>query len=1352
MKIRNYIQSRISSILKSQKSRKSPSISTQDGLEDKKLETLFDLSDPPDSDFNFFKDRCLQDTCTWILEDKTFLGWLHDTTLKPRVLWLRGKAGTGKSVLSSYVINHLVRQKFDCQYFFIRFGDSKKRSLSNLLRSLAFQIAKSSPSYRKRLFRLSDEGALLRKADAQTVWQRLFRDILFKVEFVTPMYWVIDGLDECDTPRRLIKMINELSTAVLPIRVMIVSRNQRDLATEFSRVDGQVQLDTITSDGRVEDFEKYVDRELDVPGSIPYRQMIAKKIVENALGNFLWVHLAVKRINACQTAAKRQQALEQLPPGMDKFFDRMSQSIADIEDEDNKQLASNILAWATCSLRDLTLIELLQALDMSASAMPDLQRSIEDLCAGFVTVDNSGNISLIHKTAKEYLVGSNQIRPFSIDREEANEMIFMRCMKSITTMGLRAKIRSGDAPEFLNYAVTCWFAHLGASSHQSEALLTTLMKFLKTNAILTWIQALASMGKVRVLIRASNYLTAYATKRKELEWDTMPRDRQITEREMIEDWAIDVVKIAGKFGSRLARFPESIYKLIPPFCPQESTVYKLFGAKEHRSMAISGLSTTVWDDSLARLQFGANIFVSVILAVGNCIATLVPSGTVLLFHSTTFEKVGLLNHGERISRMQRSASGTMLVTYGYKTSKVWDLLSRQQTLSVSNPESGPQALCLTFTDDDETLLLGGDDRVIRTLSLHENSPSWDIVVELGQEPIEGAIINSPSAMAISSDGKYVVLGYRAHPVSVWTIEGEHVGVRFRNGSENLSGRTLSTECWDVMWHPHASACQVLGLYEDGIIFRWSPIDEEYSELAANAGTMTISHDGNFLGTGDRAGRVKIYSTADLELIYQLRSKDSVLDLTFAPDASRFYDIRGQYANVWEPSALMRLSEQTERGSDSASEADSTMGPKSAISEVVAAKLDPITAVSSQPGGRLYCCGTEEGVTELFDVSKGGVCLIGKSTAFFTTEKIVWSDDGRLMAYAWSNTVMLKEVMLGEDKKSWQTESVIPKPIRLSGAANELLFNAESNKLLIHTMAGVDIISLGEKKVVTSRKFNWPKMKWINHPSNSTLLLAIAHDTIHVLDWDTLSDQRTFTFVTPNSDYFSEPLAVSDSTTPPTTPREINPSRRKSSHTTPRLWESKTVVERILVTLDKSHFLIQTSIPIGGDKNEKHLLLFDVAKLLIDQTDHSLSSAMEAQSLSSSKPVFPDGPGNANTPADADQTLPRIPLEPITLPPETASRINIPLSFISGSSRRERDRLIFLDHDDWLCSWRLSLPSDTARRPSAVESNLKVVQHYFLPGDWLSPDCVALATVMADGTLLIPRNGEVAVVKCESVGT
>lgn len=114
--------------------------------------------------------------------------------------------------------------------------------------------------------------------------------------------------------------------------------------------------------------------------------------------------------------------------------------------------------------------------------------------------------------------------------------------------------------------------------------------------------------------------------------------------------------------------------------------------------------------------------------------------------------------------------------------------------------------------------------------------------------------------------------------------------------------------------------------------------------------LIISQHRNFLASCDKSRRVSVYNTVGLKLLYKLRSKDCLFDFAFSLDASRFYDIRGQYANVWEPLALERFSEQTKRSSNNASDTDSTIAPKSIISEVVVTKLDLVTVVASQLHG------------------------------------------------------------------------------------------------------------------------------------------------------------------------------------------------------------------------------------------------------------------------------------------------------------------------------------------------------------------------------------------------------------------
>ena len=101
------------------------------------------MSEPPETDYMFFRDRWAPNTCAWILEEKAVIEWMNPQSGITRILWLHGPAANGKSVLSSFVIDHLVQNGMSCHYFFVRFGNHAKRSTTMLLRSLALQIAQA---------------------------------------------------------------------------------------------------------------------------------------------------------------------------------------------------------------------------------------------------------------------------------------------------------------------------------------------------------------------------------------------------------------------------------------------------------------------------------------------------------------------------------------------------------------------------------------------------------------------------------------------------------------------------------------------------------------------------------------------------------------------------------------------------------------------------------------------------------------------------------------------------------------------------------------------------------------------------------------------------------------------------------------------------------------------------------------------------------------------------------------------------------------------------------------------------------------------------------------------------------
>lgn len=64
----------------------------------------------------------------------------------------------------------------------------------------------------------------------------------------------------------------------------------------------------------------------------------------------------------------------------------------------------------------------------------------------------------------------------------------------------------------------------------------------------------------------------------------------------------------------------------------------------------------------------------------------------------------------------------------------------------------------------------------------------------------------------------------------------------------------------------------------------------------------------------------------------------------------------------------------------------------------------------------------------------------------------------------------------------------------------------------------------------------------------------------------------------------------------------------------------------------------------------------------------------------------------------------------------------------------QDQVVFIDHQFWLCTWAVE----------PVYSKHK--RHFFLPKDWLSPTALRLLVLNKQGTLMCPKNGEVAIVR------
>ena len=513
-----------------------------------------------------------------------------------------------------------------------------------------------------------------------------------------------------------------------------------------------------------------------------------------------------------------ESALQELPAGMNALYDRMATLVAE-NPTSTRALALTVLQCISCSFQTMTVAELSQAINDDISGVLDFQQSIVDLCGGFATIDNGGNVALVHQTAREYLLG-NEDGPFQVDHNTAHQQMFLSCMRCLMSTGLRGKVNRNSKPEFLDYSATWWSSHLLHTSLMHGQVAEVLVRFLTGHWVLTWIHVLAANGQIRKLVQASEHLSRYSAKWKKLDIVQGDPSTHIIQQQLLETWAVDCMKIVGKFGTSLRRNPECIYKLIPPFCPPNSAIYQQFGKAEIRSLMISGQSNENWDDSLARLSLGFGTYASSISAAGTQIAVLATSGVISIFDSSTFEEstVSPIQHGERVYRMELSTTGTLLVTYGFRTTKLWDVRTGKCKFSIQNIESRPRPLAMLITNNNTLLLVGTDDRQIRALDLTDSSPNWQHVAELEEPELDGHFLNSASYMAVNNDGSLVAVAYRGHPLSAWEIDGPvHIGHCWRQREELTRGQVI-----DAVWHPYNP--EVLGLYIEGVVFKWCPYE------------------------------------------------------------------------------------------------------------------------------------------------------------------------------------------------------------------------------------------------------------------------------------------------------------------------------------------------------------------------------------------------------------------------------------------------------------------------------------------------------------------------------------------------
>ena len=1284
----------------------------------RKVQSLLGVSNSPDEDLEALREHWARGTCAGTVSNETFKTWAYKSS-SSSILWMHGRPGSGKSVTASRIANALIESGHRCHCYFFKYEDATKRSPNAMLRSLAYQAARDIPSYRGKLTKLAHDRVSFEKAESRRIWHELFELILFKLNTQVPLFWIIDAVDESESINSVISILSGIHRSTMPIRIVLTGRPMPLISTALDRIASRAPVASLCIDNNTDDIRAYVEKEMDfMHGSSHLRKAITDQLVQRSEGNFLWVRLAVREISESHSQDDVERALEEIPNGMESLYGRMETSIARLSRQSEKTMARMIMIWAMYARRPLEVEELHRVLKAEFPTILDLRRTVNQICGQFVVVDANDRVCLVHQTARDYLIHASKL-PFSLAAREAEEELFAFSLSVFFDPHMRSRLSQKSFPPFCSYASTSWAYHLGRASASSDRIITLLVKFLTGPYVLSWIEALATSEQLKGLVFASTILNTFVQRRRKVDAGRSPLQHRLVDLETIELWAIDLLKLVGKFGISLLQEPTAIYKLIPQLCPTTSRLYQQFGKSSLALLSVSGLSSNKdWDDLLSRISIGTSYQALSVTCSARYIAVVTSAGAALLWDSLSFDEAWTFPHKEHIFKTCFSHSGDLLATYGLRTTKVWSTTDGHQVIDAPNPTNA-RALDLAFTDDDTALLMASDLRGLGKLLLRNSEERWHTVhPNMFQEEcsIDGTFKNSPTSVNFSNDRSQLVVAYRGSPLEVWDLNSSTLVNRCKRRSQ-LGGRSnqARTGVNRVQWHPNSG--EVLGIYTDGAVFKWHPNMETHHELPLDSkgspSEVQCSPDGEVFATSDVNGTVQLYSYHDFALLYPLSSEDTVTALCFSPDSRRFYDIRGSFCNVWEPNALIRLSAAEDQGTEVDTEAGSMAVLSHVPSEARAESSIPITSLASRQGGSLVCSGTEDGTIMLHDIRDDTKSEIGTSAIGMIAEHIIWSDNGRYLAYEdLSRRLVVKSVEPLPGQKAsfgWKIESLLDVKLNLgSGKVRQILFSADSDLVSAVGSNAVQFWSLSTKSLLSAHVSDRNEhLIWINHPAIADQMMACTNSDIEGFSWSGGCLKKLWK------------LKISDPTKPtPATSMECvalersNLLQKSSSAGTANVSEDKEILEKILLSPTREHLLLFYKSPCRPTSNFSRVLI------------------ISAKSLGQSSETI------AATP----------------LPEAILAIMERPLKVLG------KDRFVFIDKSFWICTWRLDLRAtqsvtsgheDSNRRPSlpaGLNGPRGVTRHFFLPRDWIDPNSLALCEVMDDGTLLCPRKGEIAAMR------
>ena len=432
------------------------------------------------------RDGRLPSSGEWLLRHPIYRGWVE--SLRSSVLWMHGLLGTGKTNLTSVVIdsfNAEIRKQHDSPrlaYFYctrnkVGSGNAMDSPLGSepvkIFRSLLKQLSKAGKT-NKFDITVTDKYHQL-KVDLDEPRQLTLSECVELISSISsnrPTAIIIDALDECRSTKAhdLVQGLDEI--VVRSPKNVKVFLSTRPVSTVIDCLrDKQYMSLEVNAHRNNGDITEFIKHELDkrisekqlLHGYVPdeLRSDLLFNLSERAGSMFWYASLQLNLLcdpTAEQSEESIRMKLTELPATLKEVYTGVLDEIASPKNsERSRDVAQNTLKWLLCAQEPLTQGPLLEAISVIAGGVLKPEK-VSSICRSLVYLDKDNDrFEFAHLSVREHLEGEEKYAP-----SECHLIAAESCLKALQTFSMSNAVSRAvpdSAKAFSRYAFIYWPFH-----------------------------------------------------------------------------------------------------------------------------------------------------------------------------------------------------------------------------------------------------------------------------------------------------------------------------------------------------------------------------------------------------------------------------------------------------------------------------------------------------------------------------------------------------------------------------------------------------------------------------------------------------------------------------------------------------------------------------------------------------------------------------------------------------------------------------------------------------------------------------------------------------------------------------